>query len=199
VLSDVVADQVVRLRRQRGMTREELAERCIGLGAAGLTTAALGNIETGRRGKDGLRRREVTVDELTTLARALGVPPLLLVLPVGHSAEVEVTPGATVPTWSAAQWFSGETGFPVPLMPLGPVSAETGLARSYVSGPEWTWEQGAAPLVLYRRHGELVRQWFDGEDREDAQRELHSVREELRRHGLVLPSLAPDIAREVDQ
>lgn len=73
MLSDMVAEQVRRLREERGMRRLDLAEKCAALGWPALTEGALGNIETGRRGEDGQRRREVTVDELFVLAEALDV------------------------------------------------------------------------------------------------------------------------------
>lgn len=52
----------------------QLAERCAEIGAHNLTQQVLTNIETGHPGKDGNRRRKVTVDELLDLARAFDVP-----------------------------------------------------------------------------------------------------------------------------
>lgn len=48
-----------------------------------ITAAALANIETGRPGVDGARRRDVTVDELAVFALALGIaePWLLATVP----------------------------------------------------------------------------------------------------------------------
>lgn len=43
-----------------------------------VTAQSVSNIETGRRGKDGRRRRFVTVDELIALAVALQVAPVHL-------------------------------------------------------------------------------------------------------------------------
>jgi transcriptional regulator with XRE-family HTH domain len=113
VLSDVVADQLVRLRRKHGLTREQLAKRLADNGAPGLTSAALANIETGRRDSEGRRRREVTVDELVALAAVLDESPLLLVFPLGADRFTEVLPGRTVSMWPAAQWFAGRAGLPV--------------------------------------------------------------------------------------
>lgn len=91
MLSDVVAVKVRALRDREDMTRADLAERCARLGWPQLTAPAIGNLETGRRGGDGQRRREVTVDELVVLALAFGISPLELLL--GDEPEVEVTPG----------------------------------------------------------------------------------------------------------
>ena len=93
MLSDVVAEQVKRYRERRGMSRADLAHRCRTLGMPTLTEPSLGNIETGRPGKDGKRRRAITVDEVMVLADALSVPPMLLLVPLGYASEVELLPG----------------------------------------------------------------------------------------------------------
>ena len=78
--SDIVADRVQQIRRRRGLTAQELAERCAELGMSKLSAAAISNIETGRR-VDGRRRRDVTVDEWLVLAVALSVHPVDLLIP----------------------------------------------------------------------------------------------------------------------
>jgi transcriptional regulator with XRE-family HTH domain len=79
--SDDVARQVRELRKRRGWSAARLAEQCAVAGAPQLTAEAIGNIERGRRDKQGRRRRHVTVDELLAFAEALGVPAGML-LPV---------------------------------------------------------------------------------------------------------------------
>lgn len=91
--SDVVAAQIRKRREQLGLNREQLSQECAKLGAPELTYAALTNIETGRRAKDGQRRREITVEELLVLAHALATPPLLLLFPLGSEDEVPLPPG----------------------------------------------------------------------------------------------------------
>lgn len=108
MLSDVTAAQVRHFREVRAMSRTDLAARCAALGWPALTHGALGHIETGRRGPDGVRRREVTVDEIVILAAALGVPPISLIVPVGHAADVEILPGLTVPVGDALLWIGGD-------------------------------------------------------------------------------------------
>jgi transcriptional regulator with XRE-family HTH domain len=105
VLSDLVADRVVKLRRGQGITRERLAAACSELGLP-LSTAALGNIETGRRGEDGRRRRDVTVDELLALAVALDVTPATLLVDL-DAPEYAVTPGLVVTPVDALVWLWG--------------------------------------------------------------------------------------------
>lgn len=111
-LSDVVARQIVLFRKRQDMTRDALAAACAKLGCPELTGPALANIETGRRGPEGQRRRDVTVDELVVLAAALGVPPLMLLFPVGDSRATALLPGRHEDTWAAARWFTGEDGSP---------------------------------------------------------------------------------------
>jgi transcriptional regulator with XRE-family HTH domain len=113
LLSDVVAAEVVRIRRAAGLTRDDLAERCARRGLP-LTTSTIANIETGRRDGDGRRRREVTVDELVVLADALKVAPVLLVFPVGQQGVTTwVGESGSVDTWLAAQWFGGHGEHPI--------------------------------------------------------------------------------------
>jgi transcriptional regulator with XRE-family HTH domain len=81
--SEAVAQQVRELRHKRGWSAQDLANRCAEIGAADMTSAVLANIETGRRHpRTGIRRRQVTVEELLTLARALDVLPIDLLEPL---------------------------------------------------------------------------------------------------------------------
>ena len=113
MLSDVVANEVARLRRAAGLTRDDLADLCAKRGLP-LTSSTIANIETGRRDAAGKRRREVTVDELVVLADALRVAPVLLVFPVGQEPVTSyVGESGSVDTWMAAQWFGGHAEHPI--------------------------------------------------------------------------------------
>lgn len=68
-LSDLAATRIRQLRAARGLNRDALAK----LVGHGMTAAAITNIETGRRSPDGARRRELTIDELSWFAAALGL------------------------------------------------------------------------------------------------------------------------------
>jgi len=108
VLSDAVADQIVRLRKKAGLRRDQLAERCKQLGAVDLTAATLANIETGRRDKaTGKRRRRVTVEELLALAIALDVPPVWLLADPLRGEPVPVVDGREIAPWEALLWLVG--------------------------------------------------------------------------------------------
>ena len=85
----MVAERVKHYRRRLGWSVRQLAEECAWLGAPQLTEASLGNIERGPGGKR--KRRDVTVDELMILGYALGVPPLLLMIPLGENEPLRIT------------------------------------------------------------------------------------------------------------
>lgn len=151
ILSDVVADQVRAHRTRLGLNREQLAEECARLGAPELTYSAITNIETGRRGKDGKRRREITVDELMTFGYALGVPPLLLALPLGAMDSVPSPArwGGLHPHY-AWQWATGQEP-PAHRDEHG----RTVVDSTPVGGPGGTdrmkvWRQVSMPVEAYR-------------------------------------------------
>lgn len=106
-VSDVVAARVREVRQSRGITAPQLAEKCKDLGMPHLSAATISNIETGRR-KDGKRTRTVTVDELMTLAVALGVAPVHLLVPPSRStAPYMITPGRREMALSARTFICG--------------------------------------------------------------------------------------------
>jgi transcriptional regulator with XRE-family HTH domain len=217
-LSEIAAQQINRLRKRAGMNREQLAERCRELGAPdNLTAAAIANIETGRPNPDtGRRRRDITVDELAIFGRALDVPPLLLLFPVGYVEQVEALPGSVLSTWYAAKWFGGE-------QPWILDNAEPDADLS-------TWRQNRAGLDAHRTHDSLMREWVDAESLAEAAREdmssakdvadreafrrqvewherrgeqaiaaLRQLRRSARGQGLVLPKLLPALAHIDDE
>jgi len=133
VLSDVVGERIASLRKAHGVTRDELSSRCGALGWP-LTVAVLTNIETGRR-KGAERRREISIDEIAVIARALEIPPVLLCYPVGEPGTTEVVPGVEGDPWQGARWFCGE---------------------ATLNGSDIGSSPGAAPVVLFRRHQALT-------------------------------------------
>jgi transcriptional regulator with XRE-family HTH domain len=88
-VGDVVAKRVRYYRKRLGWSVRQLAEECASLGAPQLTEASLGNIERGSKGKR--KPRDVTVDEVMILGYALGVPPLLLMIPLGENEPLRIT------------------------------------------------------------------------------------------------------------
>ncbi|MFH8539465.1 helix-turn-helix domain-containing protein [Streptomyces tendae] len=134
-MSDLVAERVQQVRKKRGWTVKQLAERCAELGAPELTAQALYNLENGRRDDSGRRRRDVTVDELLKLAYVLSVAPLHLLVPPIDGNEVapyRFIEGVTTTPGIARAWIRGKT-------PLGRV-----VAREYFSEvPDSEWEAPA--------------------------------------------------------
>ncbi|MBT2478518.1 helix-turn-helix transcriptional regulator [Streptomyces sp. ISL-94] len=150
-LSDLAADQIRKHRTRLGLNREQLAEECARVGAPELTYAAITNIETGRRDKDGKRRREITIDELLTFAYALGVPPLLLMLPLG---DMDATPSPArwggLHPYYAWRWITGEEP-PAFLHTDGRIYVDS----EKIGGAEGhsrigVWREVAAPTEVYR-------------------------------------------------
>ncbi|WP_367574120.1 helix-turn-helix domain-containing protein [Streptomyces griseoaurantiacus] len=203
-LSEVVASELRRYREVRGLNREQLADACARYGAPHLTYSALVNIETGRKGKDGVRRRDVTVDELAVLARALGVPPVALLFPVGHADEVEAVPGHPAPVWDALRWFTGEGALPTK-------TDDTDRPWGVTNDDYADWRADRAGLTDYRWHDRYLEEWRvsraearrarsvaardDAENRAaEAAPKLWDVRVRLREKGLRLPPLPDDLA-----
>lgn len=78
-----------------------------------MTTQAIFNLESGRRKKEGKRRRHVTVDELLTLAYALGVAPIHLLVPIdGEDSPYAVTPNHRSSATVAREWIRGHHVLP---------------------------------------------------------------------------------------
>lgn len=110
-----------------------------------LSAATLHNVETGRPGEDGLRRRNITVDEWLVLAAALDVAPVHLLIPIEDDlAPYAVTPEATVGTGRARAWIRGL--FPLP-------STDERLYFSEV--PRFEWIPPGAPSDAEERRAFL--------------------------------------------
>jgi transcriptional regulator with XRE-family HTH domain len=131
--SDLTGERVKEIRRRRGWTTAQLAARLAEAGAGHLTEAVLANIETGRR-RNGQRRRDVTIDEVLTLAYVLNVPPVLLFIPVGTEDTLAITPTIDMTAWDALPWVSG-------VRP--PPASATGEQRR-------EWHAMAQPITAYR-------------------------------------------------
>ncbi|MFG1921091.1 helix-turn-helix domain-containing protein [Cryptosporangium sp. NPDC048952] len=102
----MVALQVRAIRQRRGMTAQQLVDRCTAQGFVGMTANMLANIETGRR--------DVSVDELLAFALALDVPPASLLTPAhDRPLTVAVTDQVTVTDRDAlSDWICGHQPLP---------------------------------------------------------------------------------------
>lgn len=184
----VIATEVRRYRNERGLTAEQLSERCAQLGAE-IPRAVLANLENGRRST-------VTVAELLVLARALGVEPMRLIVPLGSVEEVEISPGQWIPSWDAARWISG----------VAHLEGAPGGGVEVVPAADW------AVVIQFFVHDQLVEDWRDispnegvmdsagnvsktsSDLRRDALRALRRHRSHMRKDGLIPPLLPPDLA-----
>jgi hypothetical protein len=113
------------------MTVQALSDRCAELGLP-LDRTVITKLEKGRR-------QSITVPELLVLGRALKVPPLMLIFPVGQADVIEVIPGHEMTPFQAAQWFSGEQPWP------DGTDAEAN-----------AWWNGSFAAIAYRDHAKLV-------------------------------------------
>jgi len=130
-----IAAAVKALRGKR--SAQWLADRTAELGHP-ISRTAISNLEIGRK-------HAVDVPELIVLARALGVPPLLLLYPDLPAGEVEVLPGHRTSSWSAAQWFAG----------TGPYEATDKTGKNILDYADR--DNGGRLLQLSLRHDELLK------------------------------------------
>jgi transcriptional regulator with XRE-family HTH domain len=197
----VVAAQLRHYRDIRGLSAQDLTDRCAELGFT-FPRPVLSNLENGRR-------EAVSVAELIILARALDVSPLQLVTPAGRQDAIELFPGDERPVWDAARWFTGEIDLEelngqLPGIPL----------------PGWQGNvDPVEPLPAFRRHDALVAAWRaqrdvvlpspQGEPDPELAREMLAIaatqtqrlesdlgwlRRELRRQQLIPPPLPAELA-----
>ncbi|MGH3536938.1 MAG: helix-turn-helix domain-containing protein [Pseudonocardiaceae bacterium] len=133
-VSDLVAARIRQLRIKRGfLTTEALAQRCAEIGATKLTAAVLMNIESGRRGPDGRRRRTVDVDELLALSHALNVSPLSLLLPADGSSEYRLTSNIAVRAVKVGRWLLGLRPLHPEPTPSSDLTPHPGVTAAYES------------------------------------------------------------------
>ncbi|SBT91373.1 hypothetical protein GA0115233_10305 [Streptomyces sp. DI166] len=118
------------------LTAQALADRCAGLGLP-MDRTVIAKLEKGTR-------QTITVGELVVLARALNIPPVQLLFPLGRETETEIFPGESVGTWEALKWFTGEQE----LIPTSPTDNEFKT-------------QDAQGVRFFREHDRLVEDWWN--------------------------------------
>ncbi|MCD2134732.1 helix-turn-helix domain-containing protein [Rhodococcus qingshengii] len=100
-LTKSVVAQISSYRKKRGLSYQQLADKCTELGYPTLRTT-LANLEAHKR-------KSLTLHELIILAAALDVPPVELLFPGIPDGEVQILPNKKQNAWEALQWFTGET------------------------------------------------------------------------------------------
>jgi transcriptional regulator with XRE-family HTH domain len=99
-VSDVVANNLLRIRKDRRLTTQQLADRLKELGQP-IPASGITRIEKGDR--------RVDVDDLMALAVALNVAPTTLLLPpTSSNAPAPLTATCSVTSRTAWQWAEGE-------------------------------------------------------------------------------------------
>jgi transcriptional regulator with XRE-family HTH domain len=161
--ADLVAERLKMIRKDRGLSVAKLAARCAELGTPRLNRDVITNIEI--RG----RRQDVGITELFTLALALDVPPLALLLPLDGRDRLAITETVGMAPLDAVLWSLGE------LEPDNPDQR----AR---------WRTGAVPLQLSREAAHRIHWATKAQDRGD--------QEDLRQ---TLRALGADLDRMIEQ
>ncbi|MFF2746405.1 helix-turn-helix transcriptional regulator [Kitasatospora sp. NPDC058048] len=129
VVDAAIAREIKRRRAELGLSAEALGARCADLGYP-LTRQVIAKLESGARSGP-------TPAELLILARALEMPPVSLILPLGQGPMTRPTPLSESTPWEAVAWFTGEDRAALPETP----------------------EAGSPQAILdaFRRHDRLVR------------------------------------------
>ncbi|MCY0961537.1 helix-turn-helix domain-containing protein [Streptomyces sp. H27-H5] len=94
-----VAKQLRRHRELRGLSAQELADRCASLGMP-IQRSVIANFENGRRSSIG-------VAEVLVFAAALKMPPMWLITGAGYEESMEYLPGERADPYACAAWFYG--------------------------------------------------------------------------------------------
>jgi transcriptional regulator with XRE-family HTH domain len=181
-LTRSMARRIPEIRRAKGMTAEKLAEAVSAIGLR-YTRAQVTNLEA-------KRRDTITVAELIALAATLGVPPALLLFPVGSDESVELLPGLRMDPWHAYKLFVGDMN----------LVAGGALDGAETNGPNVSTIIRIDPAVeTFRRHDQAmsaVLQSREGDESETADARvqwLASIRREMRARGGSPPPLPFDL------
>lgn len=201
-VATVVASQVKRYRKARGMSAQQVADACSALGYP-LQRSVLANFESGRRAT-------VTVAELLVLAKVLGVAPILLIYPLGTEPTTEALPGEHRRVWDALKWFTGSASFPAadadprpdPFKGTPEDDRAWGVNSAALMLHEnhdhqvvsWLWENGRVELVKNEDHLQDIRKRLA-----DIERELAQLRKTMREQGFIPPPLPADLARLIGE
>lgn len=186
------------------MSAEQLAGAVSALGLR-YTRTQVTNLESGRR-------ESITVGEILAFAAVLGVPPLLLVFPVGRVDAVEPLPGIEVSPWEAVCW--AEHGRLADV--VEPATEDALVIHEYRRHEEFErmWEQSRQEVRRLRELQEKPADWLvengyhladlraELADRERLEERavamLRQIRGTLERAGVNLPPVPPVLARVLE-
>lgn len=185
--SAVLARQVLRWRKERKLSAQDLANRLADIGSD-LNRRSVSKIENGDRG--------VSVDEWLQLAHALAVPPPLLFLDLDTGADVEIAPGVVLHPWLVWEWVTGNEP-PLVRAPKGGahVTRVEEFTRAQTAIDLYRWEGRAANAVHDAESAIRSAEYVGDADQlraartahVDALRELAKVLDHMTEHGMKPP------------
>jgi transcriptional regulator with XRE-family HTH domain len=129
------------------MSAQELSDRCSELGYP-VARNTITNLENGRK-------EVVSVQEVDVLARALNIPPVMLLYPIGLDDRVDVLPGAGRELFEAIQWFAGHWHL-LPDPGLAAYGSYTQWALMNPSESQQSMSEGLGLLYLWRAHASML-------------------------------------------
>ncbi|MDT3397725.1 helix-turn-helix transcriptional regulator [Streptomyces sp. B1866] len=182
-LTAAVVAEVRRRRKELGMSAQDLADACDDLGHP-IPRNVIANLESGRRST-------LTVADLLVLGKALEVPPLWLLFPLDHAAQVKALPGEPTETWTAFTWATGEKdSWHRKLCDLfrAHERANRVIFNAWYQRPRDEEDQDS------RTDGDSMAPWLSGEQVTRALEDLRRVRTSMRIFSLPLPQLMPEIS-----
>ncbi|MCX4748033.1 helix-turn-helix domain-containing protein [Kitasatospora sp. NBC_01287] len=189
-----VAEAVRRFREERGMSAQDVAAACAKLGYP-IARNVIANLENGRRSS-------VDVAEVLVLAKVLGVPPVVFLVPLGEVGEIELLPGSMHSTGDALQWVCGEQmpdHEPADDLELRFQEVrfynETlhGLQKTIGSSEEYRRKVATARDAATREANVKLVNQFD-EIIGDYSQEIQARRSTMRRRGITPPALPSELA-----
>lgn len=191
-LNAVFGVQVQRHRKRRDMRQDQLAEACGRLGLP-ISRSKIANLENGRARQEG-----VSVAEAMVIARALDIPPALLVFPL-TADPAEPLPDVQVPAFDAIEWFGGGSANPMASgmheKPNPVLGDDEEAARR--------WRVASVPLALHREQARLVETWritpvgAAGDSEEEVKATMRRY-QDIRRSTVEQLRLVREIAQGVD-
>lgn len=196
-LAATVGARVARYRRERGLTAQQLSAELLSALDVDMKRTVIGGLESGTR-------KAVALSEVLALAYVLGVPPLLLMTPLGERGDVEAVPGLTGDTWDVARWVTGEAPPPGGGLPDEHWRRNVDLLALYREhqGKEDEWRRETRVGVVADSDDELQREWaveWDRvrERRREIEGSLRLIRRAIRGRGDLPPAL-PDVLAHLD-
>jgi transcriptional regulator with XRE-family HTH domain len=200
-MAAAIGERVAHYRDQAHISAQELADRCEALGMPSISRIVVTKLENGRR-------EAVSTAELQVLGKALDVPPILLLFPLGYTPTVEALPGREGDPWAAIEWFTGNSGDPADPAAAPQMGEDSPLV---LWEEQRRYEDAIAQMDAYRAtsidpahrpsgaRAPLVPSDIFAENIEALTTSLRRVRQTMRGLGLTPPPLRPETVRIIGE